>query len=180
MEVSMIRDNLDNLPEFSLEAPFSLRLFRSGDELEWVKIHKAANTYNNITIKDFERNFGDDPTALHERMFFLCDKNGKAIGTATAWYNPDYHGKNYGRVHWVAIVQDYQGRGLSKPLLSAVCSRLRNLAHSRAYLYTQTERVPAISLYLKFGFKPEIRSEEERAPWAMLKNSHPDIFPDHI
>ena len=65
-----------------------------------------------------------------------------ANGTTTAWYNEDYRGLPFGRVHWVAIVPEMQGRGLAKPIMSAVCHRLRELGHGRAYLTTTTVRIP--------------------------------------
>jgi ribosomal protein S18 acetylase RimI-like enzyme len=65
----------------------------------------------------------------------------------------------------VAIIPERQGRGLAKALLSATCMRLRELGHTRLYLTTETPRLPAIALYLKFGFRPEIRNEADRRAW---------------
>jgi GNAT superfamily N-acetyltransferase len=52
----------------------------------------------------------------------------------------------------VAILPDYQGRGLSKPLLSQALRRLWELGHTRAYLTTSAERMVALRLYERFGF----------------------------
>ncbi len=65
-------------------------------------------------------------------------------------------GDEWLRIHWVAIAPAYQGRGLAKPLVAAACLRLRALGHVWAYLTTSTSRLPAVSLYTKFG----IRSKE--------------------
>ena len=69
------------------------------------------------------------------------------------------------RVHWVAIVPDHQGKGLAKPLLTAICNRLVEIGHDRAYLTTNTVRLPAINLYLAYGFEPEIDTDEDRRVW---------------
>src|SRR5207248_4802613 len=100
---------------------------------------------------------------LVERQCYLLNAFGQAIGTGTAWFNDNFEGKSFGRVHWLAILPEFQGRGLGKPLLTAICSRLRDLGHERAYLTTSTQRIPAIRLYLRFGFVPLIRDEPENA-----------------
>ncbi|HEY2933181.1 MAG TPA: GNAT family N-acetyltransferase [Acidobacteriota bacterium] len=164
----MTRENLDFIPAFDLPPDYFLRWYRPGDERHWVEIQRQADRYNAITPDLFERQFGANKDMLLQRQCFLTDRSGAPIGTATAWFNPDYRGKPYGRVHWVAIVPEMQGRGLSKPLLSAVCNRLRQLGHLRAYLTTAPQRTPAIHLYLKFGFLPEITGPEDAEVWSRL------------
>jgi GNAT superfamily N-acetyltransferase len=80
-----------------------------------------------------------------------------------------------GRVHWMAILPEFQGRGLGKALLSTICHRLRELGHERAYLHTSAARIPAIKLYLKFGFEPMIRNAEERAVWKEVLAGLPRV-----
>jgi GNAT superfamily N-acetyltransferase len=169
----MIRADLEGIGTYTLPAGYSLRRYRPGDEAEWVRIHELADEYNVITAEDFEREFGGDVESLALRQYYLCDARGAAVGTATAWFNDDYNGRPYGRVHWVAIVPDHQGRGLSKPLLGAVCSRLRELGHDRAYLTTDARRIAAICLYLKFGFVPEIRGDADRRAWRLVREKLP-------
>jgi GNAT superfamily N-acetyltransferase len=98
----------------------------------------------------------------------LIAPNQEVIGTGAAWFDDDFGGARIGRVHWVAILPEYQGRGLSKPLLSAICRRLRELGHGRAYLATASARSRAIQLYLRFGFVPLTRNEAERAIWDQI------------
>lgn len=74
------------------------------------------------------------------------------VATATAWLNDGYATPEYGRVHWVAVHSAHQGRGLARPLLSAVCYRLKDLGYTKAYLTTSTERAVAMRLYRQFGF----------------------------
>ena len=80
-----------------------------------------------------------------------------------------YKGLAWGRIHWVAIVPEFQGRGLAKPLLTAVMNRMVELGHQRARLATATQRLPAINLYLKFGFLPDPRNEEELSAWEEIR-----------
>jgi len=161
----MVREDLRDIPTFSLPEPYSLRWYRPGDEEAWVIIQRRADEYNEITLALFAEAFGEGRGELPLRQCFLCDAEGAPIGTATAWFNRDYYGRGYGRLHWVAILPEWQGRGLAKPLLTAVCKRMRELGPNRAYLTTATVRPPAVSLYFRFGFLPEIRDDVDREAW---------------
>ena len=112
----------------------------------------------------FQQEFGANWRELSGRMIFLA--HGKnLIGTATAWLD-DINGEpGTGRLHWVAIVPEYQGKGLAVPLVAKVMSMFPLLGCSRAYLMTNAIRITAISLYLKLGFNPVIRDPEEHKDW---------------
>lgn len=167
--VWMIREDLENLPIFPLPEPFSIRWYKEGDRAVWEDIQIRCEFDPRPFPNDlFDRGFGSDPAALPQRQFFLLNEVKQPIGTATAWLDENFDGKLYGRIHWVAIVQEYQGRGLAKPLMSIVCSRLRELGHTRACLKTATHRIPAINLYTKFGFVPLIRNAAEAADWKSV------------
>lgn len=169
ISINMIRSDLEGIPSCPLPSSFSARWYQPGYKELWLKIQSSADKYNIITPELFDKEFGADPRLLAERQCFLFDIHGTAIGTATAWFNDNYQGQNYGRIHWVAILPEMQGHGLAKPLMSIVCNRLRDMGHKRAYLNTSTARIPAINLYLKFGFVPEIRSVEDLNIWRKLQ-----------
>lgn len=131
---------------------------------------------------------------LRERQCFVLDAGGKAIGTGTAWFGGplaqavgndhprlaparspmhgeserNFTGGRWGRVHWMAMLPEFQGRGLGKALMTTICRRLRDLGHERAYLHTSAARRPAIRLYLNFGFEPIIRKAEEKSAWQEI------------
>lgn len=173
--LTMICENLVATPVFVLPAGFQLRWYVPGDETLWMEIHLKADPYNQITPELFQQQFGSDTVQLAKRQCYLIAPDGKAIGTATAWLGKDPEVKGFGRVHWVALLPEYHGRGLSKPLLGAVCARLRELGHGRAYLNTSAQRKAAVGLYLRFGFKPWIRNENERKIWDQLLGSQYDF-----
>jgi GNAT superfamily N-acetyltransferase len=167
--VHMIRDNLDDIPNYSLPSGYSTRWHQPGDERLWVDVQSRAEGYLEITHELFVEQFGSDPRPLAERQCFLCDAQGEAIGTATAWSDDDYCGQPYGQLHWVAIVPEAQGQGLAKPLLSIVLNRMAELGHTRCYLGTSTARIPAVNLYAKFGFVPHVCNADDLAVWHEMR-----------
>jgi GNAT superfamily N-acetyltransferase len=162
--VRMIRDHLNDIPHYKLPEPYTIRPYQAGDETAWLDIQAATDRYNPITPELFGAQFGSDPKLLADRQFYLCDETTRPIGTATAWFGQGAW-QGWGRLHWVAIVPAHQGRGLAKPLMTVTCRRLRELGHRRAYLTTATARIPAIGLYLKFGFRPDIQTEQDVESW---------------
>ncbi len=174
-EIFMIRRGAHPVPKYVVPEPFTLRNYCVGDEENWFRIYKAADNYNRIYSSMFREYFGADQELLARRQFYLCDAEGTAIGTASAWLNPNFHGEALGRVHWVAILPEYQGRGLSKPLISAVCQRLLECGHQDSYLRTISVRITAIRLYLGFGFLPDVRSPHDAEIWQGICKHIPDL-----
>jgi GNAT superfamily N-acetyltransferase len=152
LPLTMIRPDLEGLPEFALPAPYSFRWYAAGDGEAWAAIQAPSYEPGAITPELFREQYGGDDRALAQRLCFLLDLGGTPIGSATAWTYDGYGNPSDGRIHWVALLPAYQGLGLSKPLLSVVCRRLRELGHLRAYLTTSRSRPIAIALYHKFGF----------------------------
>jgi len=167
IDVRMTRENLDDIPDCALPAGYAIRWYQSGDEVLWLRIQSLADKYSKVTPNLFQEEFGTDTRVLSDRQCFLYDGDGNAVGTASAWFD-DEEDQLLGRVHWVAIIPQYQGKGLAKPLLAAVCNRLKSLGHNKTYLTTQTCRLPAINLYAKFGFIPVIESDADRQIWKEL------------
>jgi ribosomal protein S18 acetylase RimI-like enzyme len=168
-KVVMERVSLAAIPEYGLPQGFALRWYQAGDEAVWLQIQAAADPYNDITADLFFKTFGNDQTAHEQRICFLTMATGELIGTAAAWWGEEGARERRGRIHWVAILPAFQGRGLAKPLLTAVCLRLRELEHDSTYLTTSAARIPALNLYRQFGFVPVIRDETERAAWQEIE-----------
>jgi GNAT superfamily N-acetyltransferase len=173
--VSMVRETCEPFPVFPVPKGHTIAWYQTGNEAWWYEIQRRADHLTAITPDTFDRYFGEAPQELPRRQCYLLDASGAPIGTATAWFDNNYHGRVWGRPHWVAILPTWQGRGLGKALLSAVCRRLHELHPERSFLRTASQRLAAIHLYMKFGFQPEIRLLEDRPVWAhilaQLKNS---------
>jgi ribosomal protein S18 acetylase RimI-like enzyme len=131
---------------------YTIRSFRPGDETTWARVETLAGEFadESTALLRFHSEFGGYESDLQQRCFFLQDSAGEAIGTIMAWFG-ECEGRRIGRIHWVAIVPDYQGKKLAKPLLTYALSELSKY-HQEAYLTTQKDNERAIRLYEKFGF----------------------------
>jgi len=135
--LTMVRPKILDIPEAALPGGFSIRTYRTGDEEHWARIEQAAGEFKSTeaALRRFREEFGEYTDEMERRCLFVADEREEPIGTTTAWYG-ELDGRVTGRIHWVAIVPEYQGRKLAKSLLSAAL-RTRAQFHDNAYLTTQ-------------------------------------------
>jgi len=173
----MLREDLESIPQHPVPAGYSMRGFGRGDRKTWLDIHKEAEIYSKVTGRIFDEAFACDLPAMPRRCMFLVCPDGRDIGTVTAWYDRRYAGRPWGRIHYVAIVPAFQGRGLCKVMVTAAMNRLRALRHRRVMLTTQTPRIRAIRTYLNFGFVPDMSLDGARRAWSMVRRTlrHPAL-----
>lgn len=164
--VRMLRENLEDLPEYFFPAGYGYRCYRPGDEQTWIEIHQQADKTLEYSLQQFEKEFSEARDRLHDSQYYIIGPDGNPVGTATAWMRKGPDGLENGLVHWVAIIPQMQGKGLAKPLMSTICHKFVQLGYNNARLVTDSARLPAISLYLKFGFIPEIHTEKEYSAWV--------------
>lgn len=172
----MWRPDLENLQAWGCPDGLRMKAYQAGMEKDWVRIHELADPGNSPSVDLFKGQFGSDAGVLVKRQCFLVKPEGEAIGTSTAWFHDEDPEGDWGRVHWVAVVPPCQGKGYSRILLSHTLFILRELGHTRVFLTTDPERVPAVNLYLRFGFRPWLGVEEADRRWAELLSSlKPDL-----
>lgn len=179
LSVAMWRMDLNELPNYECPQDSSFRIvpYEPGMEKAWTRLQQRADRYNDIDDTLFFNTFSRNEKDLRERVLFMIDTSNRPIGSSAAWMGkwPEDHPLQelHGRIHWVAIDPDYQGQGLSKPLLSSTCQRLRELNHDKTYLTTSIVRIPAIKLYLLFGFYPALVKDSDYERWRMIKSLLP-------
>jgi GNAT superfamily N-acetyltransferase len=169
VKVVMVRDNMRQVPQYGLDPPYRFGWYEPGDESRWGEVECLAGEFASVeaAMEHFRKEFAPHPEELPRRMLFLYEPGGRAVGTCTAWYGTDIDGECRGRIHWVGIVPDFQGRKLAKPLIAAAMNRMAEL-HDRAYLTTQTTSYKAVKIYLDFGFRPYVATPEHERGWKLL------------
>ena len=168
VDIWMIHSDLQNTPKTPLPAGYRMRFFEEGDVEKWVELQQASDPFFTATAETFAKTLPGDTDYLSKRVMFLVDSVGRDVGTITAWEDNELTGNMIGQVHWVAIINDKQGKGLAKPLLAAVCQLLIELGYKEACLMTNTRRIPAVNLYRKFGFEPVLQNEIEKEAWVKI------------
>lgn len=152
---NMVRDDFDGVPEFALPAGYRFRPFRDGDAAVWTALQRAAEPFFDIADGLFEEQYGPRRAALPERMWFLDTDGGESVASISAWWeNEPPTPQDRGRIHWVVVHPEHQGRGLSKAMMTRAMTRLAQ-SHSGAVLGTSSGRLGAVKVYLDFGFLPE-------------------------
>lgn len=171
IKIAMFRNDLENIPTYSLPKDFKFRLFKEGDQSKWAQIETAVGEFDNENeaLERFEEEFAPHLDEFKERCLFIENKEGKIIGTTTAWYGKlTEDDEIMGRIHWVSILPEYQGMKLAKPLLSKAMHLLAKY-HSKAYLTSQTTSYKAVNMYLAYGFKPVVTGKKDREAWTLLE-----------
>ena len=179
--VDMLRDDLDNIPQFSLPPGYRFRPFRDGDDVTWTDLQTAGEPFLEVTPELFVREFEQHHDALYDRMFFVETEQGTPVATITAWWQRDKHANNVERsiIHWVLVHPDHRRRGLTKPMMTHAMARMAQDPYPTAMLGTSTGRTWAIKVYLDFGFYPHPLEMEAKpevvAAWQILQRrlNHP-------
>jgi GNAT superfamily N-acetyltransferase len=167
ISVWMIHRALHQAPVYALPEGYRMRFFQAGDVEQWVRIQQAADRYQVPTEASFYDSM-PDAALVRERVMFLVDPAGCDIGSITAWNEDQLLGHDVGLVHWVALLPEVQGQGLGKPLTSAALQLMQAQGYAEAWLETGSARIPALNLYLHFGFQPYVRGEADRSAWKQV------------
>jgi ribosomal protein S18 acetylase RimI-like enzyme len=157
--------NLGNIEPVELPAGYSFRFFQGQADVEnWIEIEISSGDIKNYTEgkETFAKYYGGRESELEEKMLFIIDQTTqKPVATAAAWQVEEPRYEQYGidrdirgHLHWVAVRGDYQGRGLSKPLITKTMNVMHTQGSEHGYLSTQTNSWLACKVYLSLGWKP--------------------------
>ena len=127
---------------------YTVRLCRR-DELEiWKVLALEEPQYVDYLMEYFDAVYADKADEFFERCLFVCDPQGKPVGTCFLW-------KAYGKIetiHWLHVLPEYEGLGLGRALLTEVLQRAK-AEDFPIYLHTHPHCLRAVHLYNEFGFQ---------------------------
>lgn len=166
INVSMFRPHLRDVPNFpSLPHGYSLSLLEHGDEPQLTALLASAfeEAWDETRVQDTLTRAPD------VRAVYGAFQRGKLVATASSQFRPE-RDRNAGFVHWLATHPHHRGQGLAATLLERLLPDFKQRGYTSARLFTQPERLPAIKMYLGFGFVPEYEVDggDHRAIWSSI------------
>lgn len=161
-QLHMLRSGLSGLPEVSLPPGYELRTYRPGDAAEWCRVI-SESFEREYGVEDFDRQMRRDYAFRPERIFFVEADDG-VVATASAWYRPAW-GRMTGYVHMVGVRPGHSGKRLGYWVSLATLHRFVEEGRTSARLDTDDFRLAAIKTYLRLGFRPCLRHENQRRRW---------------
>lgn len=87
---------------------------------------------------------------------FVVMSNNKVVGGLTIYVLQSYYGtRPIAYIYDVGISPDYQGQGLGKALIAAVCSFCKQNDFEDAYVEAESDDMDAVNFYRKTNFSSE-------------------------
>lgn len=153
----LLERDLTNIPQYTLPDGYHFEFYKIGDRDIWIEIEKSAKEFSSYEegLKAWNKYYYGKDDELMNRMVFVVNNAGEKVATATAFYDINKKDKSgSGWLHWVSVKREYQGKGLSKPLISYVLNLMKSLGYTHAKIPTQTTTWLAVKIYLDLGFVP--------------------------
>lgn len=156
--IGVLMDKYDTLiyPKYELPAGYAFCNYQNGYEHFWSALQFSVEQTDSLEEAEeiFRNEFQSKPDDMLKRCIFIKDYEGNIVATASLWFG--YHfGRELQRIHWVAVSQRHQRKGLAKALLTKLFELYNELGYSEyIYLTSQTWSYKALNIYMEFGFKP--------------------------
>ena len=169
----LLENDITEVPQYELPEGYRFVAYKENDRDAWIDIEMSAKEFTSYEqgLEAWNRYYATRSEGLSDRMFFIETQDGEKIATATAFY--DIYGRDTsgdGWLHWVAVKREYQGKGLSKPLITHVLRVMNQLGHVRAKIPTQTNTWLACKVYMDLGFLPlKANLEHNYEGWKIVK-----------
>lgn len=163
MGVLMIKDDPKVYPRYSLPEGYRFEAYRRGREKDWARIQQMSGQGGSLEswLEAFEQSYGGAKEALADRMLFVLSPEGQAVATISVWPGGAF-GEKRPRLHWVAVEEAYQGKGLSNAMMTGILDAYQRLEDERPlYVATQTWSYLAARVYERFGFVPYMGPKPE-------------------
>ena len=169
----LLEGDITRVPQYELPEGYRFVPYTDGDRDTWIDIEMSAREFVSYEqgLEAWNRYYAARLDELPDRMFFVETREGGKVATATAFY--DINGRDTsgdGWLHWVAVRREYQGKGLSKPLITYVLRVMDQLGYVHAKIPTQTTTWLACKVYMDLGFIPiEKNLEHNPEGWKIVK-----------
>lgn len=141
------------IKQYALPEGFSVSTYRTeADKKAWCDCCRNGHLIaDGGGDEEFDRSILDIEDIDPARDVFFIDFHGEHVGTVTAFVNSE---DNTGRMHMVAVREDFRGKGLAKYLTMLALNHLSENGVRYVHLTTDEFRPSAVKSYLSGGFLP--------------------------
>jgi len=173
-------DRLQSPPPVTIHSDYELRVYRPGgeDEAGWYRLMELAG----FGIWDEARLAPIFARILPNGWFFAVHREtGVLVASAMACHEPRPLHPFGGALNWVCGDPAHAGKGLGTSVCGLVTARLLAAGYENVYLLTDDFRLPALSIYLKLGYRPFLFAPDMKERWqavyTQLGQTEPEIGP---
>jgi mycothiol synthase len=145
----------------------ALRSFQAGDEPAWAALLQANGELGVWDVARVERELAGD--LIQAAQFFVIAA-GQLVATTGVYARLRLDGPAY-EIGWVAVAPAWRGRGLGRQVVAAAVGAALALPSRPVYLLTDDHRLPALKLYLRLGFRPDMSHPSYRGRWRRLAHT---------
>ncbi len=113
------------------------------------------------------------PDVLATRLdsgFFVIEhgESGVLAASCVAQAKPRPRYPQGGELGWLVADPAHAGRGLGRLVAALVTKRLADEGYGQAYLLTEDFRLPALSIYLNLGWRPNLFQDGMESRWRAV------------
>ena len=92
-------------------------------------------------------------------LVFVVKNDGKVLGGATIYVLDQYYSENpLAYIYDIGISIDFQGRGIGKSLIEAICDYCSKNGFEEAFVQAEYEDVDAVNFYKRTGFSTSVKA----------------------
>ena len=161
------QDRLHAPPAVTVHSDYDLRVYRPGgeDEAGWYRLMELAG----FGLWDEDRLAPLLARILPNGWFFAVQRStGALVASAMACHEPRPLHPFGGALNWVCGDPAHTGKGLGMSVCAAVTARLLAAGYEEVYLLTDDWRLPALSIYLKLGYRPLLFAPDMEVRWQAV------------
>ena len=146
---------------------YGLRTFHPGDEEAWIGLLSSGD-FGMWDRPRMDRMLAGERAPLPLQGIFFATCGDQLVATACVFLHPGESG-DVPELGWVVVDPEHRGHGLGRQVCLAALGFVRELGHDYVYLLTEDFRLPAMAMYLRLGFEPEMIDPGSPAQWEALR-----------
>lgn len=139
--------------------------YSEGMERRYINLLNSVGSLGLWNKSRFQRDILSSVEDIKNDIFAVYE-NGSAVGFAVLHKKSLSNGLR--EIGYIAVRPENRGKRLGYKLIMSVLAEMKRSGICQAYLRTDSFRIPAIKTYLKCGFHPYIKSENEKKRWQSV------------